>query len=274
MSFHIKFWGVRGSIACPSPQNIKYGGNTSCVEVLAGGRHIIFDSGTGIRELGNQYVRNGPNRATILLTHTHWDHINGFPFFKPAFMDTHHFDIYAGHLSKPRTIRSVLAGQMMRPMFPVPLETMQGDLHFHDFSAGDAFKLDGGVQVRTTKLNHPDQATGYRLEFGGKSICYITDTEHVIGSPDQNILGLIQGADLVVYDSTYTDDEFPDKIGWGHSTWQEGVRLCRQAEAKKLVIFHHEPDHDDEFMFNIETQARSTWSNTVVAREGMHIDVG
>jgi phosphoribosyl 1,2-cyclic phosphodiesterase len=272
VSFNITFWGVRGSIACASARTIKYGGNTSCIEVTAGEHHIILDAGTGIRELGNNYLKTGSQRATMLLTHTHWDHINGFPFFKPAFSPDHEFRILAGHLQPGESIRSVLAGQMMRPMFPVPLETMQGQLEFEDFRAGDTFDLDG-VRVRTARLNHPDNATGYRLEHQGRSICYITDTEHVIDRPDETILKLIDGADLVIYDSTYTDDEFPGKIGWGHSTWQEGVRLCRRAGVKKLVIFHHDPDHDDDFMSRIETQAQSTWSNTMVAREGMHLYV-
>jgi phosphoribosyl 1,2-cyclic phosphodiesterase len=273
VSFSVKFWGVRGSIACPSPRHIEFGGNTSCLEVMAGDRRIIFDAGTGIRELGKLYMETGVRQADILLTHTHWDHINGFPFFKPAFAEDSRFRIFAGHLSDHSNVRAVLAGQMMRPMFPVPLETMSGDLAFEDFRAGDSFELGGGVRVRTASLNHPDSATGYRLDYNGKSLCYVTDTEHVIGAPDQNVLGLIQGADLVIYDCTYTDDEFPAKIGWGHSTWQEGIRLCRQAEARRLVIFHHEPDHDDTFMKDIEAKARRMWSETVVAREGMRLSL-
>lgn len=273
MSFSIKFWGVRGSIACPSPRHIEYGGNTSCLQVVAGDRHLILDAGTGIRELGNVFLASGPRQADILLTHTHWDHINGFPFFAPAFRDDRRFRILAGHLSDADGVRAVLAGQMMRPMFPVPLETMRGDLVFEDFTAGDQFWLDSGVFVRTARLNHPDGATGYRLEHGGKSVCYVTDTEHVIGAPDENVLSLIQGADLVIYDCTYTDDEFPEKVSWGHSTWQEGVRLCQQAEARRLVIFHHDPGHDDEFMARIEAEARTAWTETLVAREGMHIEI-
>lgn len=272
MSLSVTFWGVRGSIACPSPRHIEFGGNTSCLQVVAGDRHIIFDAGTGIRELGNIYMESGLRQADILLTHTHWDHINGFPFFKPAFAEDSRFRIFAGHLKDHSTVRAVLAGQMMRPMFPVPIETMRGELMFQDFVAGDTFEL-GDVRVRTVRLNHPDGATGYRLEYGGKSLCYVTDTEHVIGAPDQSVLALIQGADLVIYDSTYTDDEFPAKVGWGHSTWQEGVRLCRRAGAKKLAIFHHEPDHDDAFMADIEIQARDMWSETVVAREGMRLEL-
>ncbi len=252
---------------------IGFGGNTSCVQVVAGGQHFIFDAGTGIREFGKAYMANGLRRATILLTHTHWDHINGFPFFAPAFEEKNHFRILAGHLgSTEGGVRAVLAGQMMRPMFPVPLETMRGDLVFEDFNAGDELRFDHGVRVITTELNHPDGATAYRLEYDGKSLCYVTDTEHVIGRPDQNVLALIEGADLVIYDSTYTDDEFPEKQGWGHSTWQEGIRLCRQAGSRKLVIFHHSPDHDDTCMHRIESQARQAWSEVIVAREGMSLD--
>jgi phosphoribosyl 1,2-cyclic phosphodiesterase len=128
-----------------------------------------------------------------------------------------------------------------------------------------------GVNVRTTPLNHPDGATGYRIEHGGKAACYVTDTEHVPGQPDQNILGLIEGADLVVYDSSYTEEEFPSHVGWGHSTWNEGMRLCRMAGVKKLAIFHHEPDHEDAFMENLEAEATAAWEGNVVAREGMEI---
>jgi phosphoribosyl 1,2-cyclic phosphodiesterase len=156
-------------------------------------------------------------------------------------------------------------------MFPVPLETMRGDLEFEDFMAGDSFRLGSDVMVHTTPLNHPDGATGYRLEYRGKSLCYVTDTEHIIGAPDENVLNLIAGADLVIYDCTYTDDEFVEKIGWGHSTWQEGVRLCQRAKAKKLVIFHHEPNHDDDFMTALEAEAQSAWSEIIVAREGMSL---
>jgi len=138
---------------------------------------------------------------------------------------------------------------------------------------GDNFELEGGVRVRTAPLNHPNGATGYRIEHAGKALCYVTDTEHIVGQPDQNVLGLIEGADLVVYDATYTDQEFESKIGWGHSTWQEAVRLCTAADVKQLAIFHHDPDHEDDFMQGIEQEAREMWSGAIVAREGMRIDI-
>lgn len=275
MSFKLKFWGVRGSIACPTANHIAFGGNTSCIEVACGGTRIIFDAGTGIRNLGHWMLRKNVIMGTILLSHTHWDHINGFPFFSPSFRPDRRFDVMAGHLIEQGGVREILAGQMANPNFPVPLDAMQAKMSFHDFTAGDSFTLDENprVKIRTAPLNHPNGATGYRIEYAGKALCYITDTEHVIGQPDQNILGLIEGADLVIYDSTYTDKEFEGKIGWGHSTWQEGIRLCRAAEVKSMAIFHHDPDHEDLFMEDIEGQARAVWTGAIVAREHMRINL-
>jgi phosphoribosyl 1,2-cyclic phosphodiesterase len=270
----VTFWGVRGSIACPAKTHLRYGGNTSCVEVSLGEERYIFDSGTGIRALGHTFFKADHRRGTLLLSHTHWDHIQGFPFFAPAYDPKRHFRILAGHLSNvPGGIRSVLAGQMAEPNFPVPLELMRGKLEFEDFEAGDSFALSRSVKIRTTGLNHPNGATAYRIEGGGASVCYVTDTEHVIGKPDQHVLGLIEGADLLIYDSTYTDAEFETKIGWGHSTWQEAVRLSQAANVKRLAIFHHEPDHDDRFMRNVEIEARTMFKNCFVAREGQVVNV-
>lgn len=275
MGFEVKFWGVRGSIACPSPNHMAFGGNTSCIEVACGDTRIVLDAGTGIRSLGHRFTREDVTRATILLSHTHWDHINGFPFFSPAFRPGSEMRIMAGHLSDAGGVQDILAGQMANPTFPVPLEAMRSTMTFTDFRAGDEFPLpdDRRVKVRTAALNHPNGATAYRIGYGGKALCYVTDTEHVIGKPDRNILALIEGADLVIYDSTYTDDEFPKKIGWGHSTWQEGVRLCRAANVKQLAIFHHDPDHEDPFMEEVEKKARETWSNAFVARENMSLSL-
>jgi phosphoribosyl 1,2-cyclic phosphodiesterase len=232
---------------------------------------IILDAGTGLRELGNKLLKDGVKRADLLLTHTHWDHINGFPFFSPAFSQDFELEIRGGHLKGRGGIRAALEGQMTQPMFPVPLEQLHADMVFHDFEAGESFQLGDDILVKTAPLNHPNGATGYRIEHAGKAMCYVTDTEHIPGTLDQNILDLIAGADIVIYDSTYTDDEFPSHVGWGHSTWQEGVRLCRQAGAKRLAIFHHDPDHEDDFMAKVEEEAKATWDGAIVAREGMTI---
>ncbi len=271
MSFKVKFWGVRGSIATPSPRHIVFGGNTSCIEVAMGGERVILDAGTGIRSMGHHLTRKGIGRAHLLLSHTHWDHINGFPFFSPAFRKDGAFHVMAGHLADRGGVRDVFCSQMAQPMFPVPLDQMAAKLSFADFRAGDSFSLSRRIRVRTAPLNHPDGATGYRIEFGGKSLCYITDTEHRPGQPDQNILALVAGADAMIYDSTYTDDEFNDKRGWGHSTWQEGVRLARAADVRMLLIFHHDPDHEDPFMAKVEAEARALWSGAVVARENQRL---
>jgi phosphoribosyl 1,2-cyclic phosphodiesterase len=264
---------VRGSIATPSPKHVAFGGNTSCIEVACGGRRLIFDAGTGIRNLGHWLSRKNVYDAHLLLSHTHWDHINGFPFFSPAFHKGSSFTIMAGHVSEDGGIKQILAGQMTTPTFPVPLDAMRSNLMFEDFKAGDNFNLHNDIHVRTTPLNHPFGATGYRVEYKGKSMCYVTDTEHIPGKPDENVLALIEGADLVIYDSTYTDDEFPSKVGWGHSTWQEGVRLARAADAKMLAIFHHDPDHEDGFMEQLEAESRSVWPGAIVARENMRINL-
>jgi len=274
MTLKVKFWGVRGSIACPSADHIKYGGNTSCLEVKVGEHRLVLDAGTGIRGLGQTFLKDDVSQVHILLTHTHWDHINGFPFFVPAYDPRRSVHIMAGHLHGGEGIQNVLAAQMDNPMFPVPLSAMQAKMRFEDFEAGSSFDIYDDVHVRTAPLNHPNGATGYRIEHGGHSICYVTDTEHVPGKLDQNILGLIEGADLVIYDSTYTEQEFPSKIGWGHSTWNEGVKLCREAGAKSMAIFHHDPEHDDDFMAALGEEAKKEWDGTFVAREGMELVYG
>ena len=274
MALSVKFWGVRGSIACPSPNHIKYGGNTSCLEVNAGGRRLVLDAGTGIRGLGQVFLKDDVSHVHLLLTHTHWDHINGFPFFVPAYDPSRNLHIMAGHLRGGEGIQNVLAAQMDNPMFPVPLSAMQAKMRFEDFDAGMEFNIYDDVFVRTCSLNHPNGATGYRIEHNGHSICYITDTEHVPGKMDQNILGLIEGADVVIYDSTYTEEEFPTRIGWGHSTWNEGVKLCREAGAKSMAIFHHDPEHEDDFMDKLGEDAKAEWDATFVAKEGMVLTYG
>lgn len=273
----VKFWGVRGSIACPSPAYAKYGGNTSCVQLDVGGTQIILDAGTGIRGLGRDLLDRGIKDSTLLLTHVHWDHTNGFPFFGPVYSDACSMRIMAGSLSEVdggvRGVKEALGGQMSTPNFPVPLDALHADLEFQDFTTGDAFALGSGIRVVTGQLNHPDGATGYRIEHAGRSVCYITDTEHTVGTHDERVLGLIEGADLVIYDSTYTDEELPSHVGWGHSTWQEGIRLCKLANVKQLAIFHHDPDHDDDFMTSLEEKAKSTWASAFAAREGMLIEL-
>jgi phosphoribosyl 1,2-cyclic phosphodiesterase len=234
------------------------------------GQHLfVFDSGTGIRYLGDSLSNDEPLSLDLYLTHTHHDHIIGLPFFGPIFEEKNRVQVWAGHLQPELTLTGVLCQFMKPPLFPVPPQIFGADVSFNDFKAGETLSPGPEVTVRTAVLNHPNGATGYRVEFDGRAICYVTDTEHVPGEPDENVLRLIDGADILIYDSTYTDDEFPRYVSWGHSTWQEGVRLCDQAGVKRLVIFHHDPGHDDDFMDEVAKAADACRPGTTVAREGL-----
>lgn len=268
--FLVRFWGVRGSIAAPGAATLRYGGNTSSIEVRCGNRLLLLDAGTGIRSLGGKLLAESPLEADLFFTHTHFDHVCGLPFFKPFFQPRNRFRLWAGHLGAGMTLQRVLREFMMAPLFPVPPEVFKAGIEYRDFSGGETLAPAPGIVVRTAVLNHPDGATGYRIEFGGKSVCYITDTEHVPGSPDRNVLGLIEGADIVIYDSMYTDEEYASAyVGWGHSTWQEAVRLCKPAGVKQLVVFHHDPDHDDDRLDAIGHEVAAAMPGAVMAREGL-----
>ena len=192
---------------------MKYGGNTSCIEINLGERRILLDGGTGLRNAARNFMDDPSREIYLLFTHTHWDHINGFPFFLPAYNPDWTVRVKAGHMKHTGGIRSVLSSQMATPMFPIPIEALKANLTYEDFEAGEDFELYPGVHVRTAPLNHPNGATAYRIEHEGRACVYVTDTEHVPGKPDRNILGVIEGADLVIYDSTYTEREWPEKIG-------------------------------------------------------------
>jgi phosphoribosyl 1,2-cyclic phosphodiesterase len=273
MTLSVRFWGVRGSIACCGPRTARFGGNTSSLEVRCGARLLMFDAGTGIRYLGRTLEGGGPIDADLFFTHTHFDHVCGLPFFGPMFKAQNRFRLWAGHLGGDLTLRRVLSEFMIPPLFPVPPEVFRATMEYRDFAPGDALAAGPDVRLRTAALNHPDGAVGYRIEYGGKSLCYVTDTEHVPGSPDKNVLALIAGADLVIYDCMYTDQEYPAYVGWGHSTWQEGVRLCRAAGAKRMAVFHHDPEHDDTQLEGIAREVEAALPGSVVAREGLVIEL-
>jgi phosphoribosyl 1,2-cyclic phosphodiesterase len=264
---------VRGSVACGGPETQRYAGDTSCIEMRCGGHLLIFDAGTGIRALGNALAaEGGPLDADAFFTHTHWDHIAGLPFFYPAFDPANRFRVWAGHLDPALGIEGALRLAMRPPLLPVPLDVFKANIGFTDFRAGETLFPRDGIAVRTAPLNHPDNATGYRVEYGGRAVCYVTDTGHVPGQPDANVLGLIEGADIVIYDSTFTDEEHPRFATWGHSTWQEGVRLCRAAGVKRLAIFHHDPGRDDDALDAIAGEAASAFPGAVVARTGLVLE--
>lgn len=268
--FSVRFWGVRGSISAPGPQTARYGGNTSCVEMRCGRHVLIFDGGSGLRPLGAALVAEpDPADVDLFYSHTHLDHVIGLPFFAPCYNPRSRIRIWAGHLKPERGIEEVLETMMSPPLFPIPLGIFTARISFMDFSAGESLVPHPGVEVRTGPLNHPNRATGYRVEHGGKVVAYITDTEHRPGGRDPDVLHLVDHADLMIYDSTYTDREYPAHRNWGHSTWQEGIRLAEAAGVGRLVIYHHDPDHDDKFMDKIAAAAEKRRPGTVVAKEGL-----
>jgi phosphoribosyl 1,2-cyclic phosphodiesterase len=270
--FKIHFWGVRGSIACPGAATIRYGGNTPCVEMLVDGHRLIFDAGTGIYVLGQSLLPHLPVSGHIFFSHSHWDHIQGFPFFSPAFMSGNEFDLYGATMPSGMTIEQRLSDQMMQPNFPVPLQIMGANLRFHNLEYGMEVNL-GDVNIQTGLLNHPGGAMGYRVNWQNRSVAYITDTEHFNSEIDRDVLTLVDGADVLIYDCTYTDEEYPSRVGWGHSTWQEGVKLAIAAGVNQLVIFHHDPSHNDDFMDEIGISAAKVFPHTIVAREGLELFV-
>ncbi len=267
--FFVKFWGVRGSIPCPGPDTAIYGGNTPCVEIRCGSNVLIFDAGTGIRPLGNILAADNVRDVDLFLTHTHLDHINGFPMFNFLFDDKNQLKIWAGRREVWSSIKDIFEKFMAPPIWPLSIENLGAEIIFSDFEIGQVFSPKPGIIIRTVNLNHPQGAVGYRVDFSGKSICYVTDTEHAKDCRDQNILKLIEGADIVIYDASFTDEEYPNFVGWGHSTWQEGVRLCTDAGAQRLAVFHHLPGRSDDELAIIDSSVGVLLPGSVVAREGM-----
>ncbi|MFE1748698.1 MBL fold metallo-hydrolase [Coleofasciculus sp. H7-2] len=274
--FTIHFWGVRGSIACPGPETVRYGGNTPCVEMRVGGERLIFDGGTGLRVLGQSLLSQMPVEAYMFFTHSHWDHIQGFPFFVPAFIKGNRFHIHGTVAPNGSTIEQRLRDQMLHPNFPVPLQIMGADLKFYDLPIGQKVQI-GEITVENALLNHPGEAVGYRVNWRGCAAAYVTDTEHSPARIDEKVLWLARNADVLIYDATYTDEEYDSpkssKVGWGHSTWQEAVKVARAAKVKKLVIFHHDPLHNDDFLDRVGEQVAQEFPEAMMAREGLSIQL-
>lgn len=264
----LTIWGARGSIPSPGSKTAHYGGNTSCIELRLGKELLILDAGTGIRELGMKLIKEGKISASILLTHYHWDHIMGLPFFGPGYSPHNHFRIY-GENKAGTSLRSILYGQMSAPYFPVRLDEMMSQMEFIEIGPHQNFNI-GEVQVSTYPARHPDSCVSYRISYEGRVITYATDTEHT-QEIDHHLLKSARDADILIYDSAYTESEYPQKVGWGHSTWAEGIKLARAAKVKRLILWHHEPSHTDLIVRKIEQEARQHFRNCQAAYEGMKI---
>jgi phosphoribosyl 1,2-cyclic phosphodiesterase len=282
-AMQITFWGVRGSIPTPGPGTVHFGGNTSCVEVRAGNAILIFDGGTGLRLLGKKLLKEMPLTAHMFFSHVHWDHIQGFPFFEPAFVAGNVFHLYGGN-NVSRTLEETLAGQMDHPNFPVHLGAMGATMKFRDLVEGETVGIDHDaiepVRVTNASGNHPQGVYAFRVEYGGKVFVYATDTEHYEGRVDDKLVELARGADVLVYDAQYTPEEYAgtagtggSKRGWGHSTFEEGARLAMAARARRLVLFHHDPVQNDAAVREKEKRARALFSSVVAAHEGLSIGV-
>jgi phosphoribosyl 1,2-cyclic phosphodiesterase len=258
----------------PGPRTIRTGGNTSCVSVDIGGELLIFDAGSGLRELGMHLVDvhgSSPTRATVLLSHYHWDHLLGFPGFAPIFTKGSELVIF-GEGKQTGDARTALEHQFAAPHFPVPFDEIAATLDFHAVTPGERFDVAGAI-VRVGRLNHPNLAVAYRVEVGGRSVVYATDHEHSDPQRHLELQGFAHGADLLIYDCTYDDATYPQFRGWGHSTWQEGIALAERARVGQFVIFHHDPARDDDAVDRIEDEAKGRMSRALVAREGLVIDL-
>ncbi len=274
MDMSVRFWGVRGSIASPGADTVRYGANTACVELRCGEHLVICDAGTGLRPLGQALAASGqPIDADLLCSHTHVDHICGFPFFAPCYMAGNRIRIWGGHAAAHGDIGAAFRLMMTPPLFPDVMDTLDAKVEFKNFTAGETISLGPGIVVRTASLNHPGGAIGYRIAWNGKSVAYVTDTEHREAGLDAGILALAAGADLMIYDANYTDEDYRRHQGWGHSTWQEAVKMAKGAAVRRLVLFHHDPARTDDMLDAIADEAAHAYPGTIVAREGLALTV-
>jgi phosphoribosyl 1,2-cyclic phosphodiesterase len=295
-SVTVKFWGTRGSIAAPGPATTIYGGNTSCVEVRAGADILIFDSGTGIRELGLRLMhefQGRPLTVHLFISHTHWDHIQGFPFFMPAYEPGTTIHLY-GAPGPGRSLEKLLGGQMNPDYFPVALGDLAARIHVHEFG-GTSFQI-GDTAVAATYLNHPGMTLGYKVTYAAKSVVYATDNEqyrftleHVgrraeagrqLGQRlDEEFVSFVSRADLYIGEAQYTDEEYPGKIGWGHSPLSATVEVALKANVRALALFHHDPMHSDTVVAEMEAAAqrlgasRGASLRCFASREGQMLEI-
>ena len=274
----LSFWGVRGSTPTVDRAMLRYGGNTPCLELITpdSGR-LILDCGTGLRMLGNRLAAATDNaiEAEILVTHYHWDHIQGIPFFAPLYSSQNKFHFYSfrSEFLGRESLKRVFEAQMAHPYFPVNLQAVSAVLDFTDVAGGDCFNI-GKTRVTTCWLNHPQGCLGYRIETSVGTIVYATDNEPGNLEYERNLRRLAEGADIFINDAQYTPEQLERHRGWGHSSWREGLRIAIAAGVRNLVLFHHDPDSSDKAIDGILRDARAEFENTWAAAEGMVMTLG
>jgi len=270
----ITFWGVRGSTPTPHPRTLKYGGNTPCVELQTPeGHRIIFDCGTGLTHLGKQLSTATPPeglRLMVFLTHFHWDHIQGLPFFAPLY-DARNQVYFHCFENQGMTGKDALGGLMLNPYFPVDMTVMKGQKNF--YTVGEETLQLFDVEITSRHVNHPQGCLGFRVRAETGVFVYVTDHEHGVPQFDQNVRLLAEGADVLVYDAQYTPAEYRSHVGWGHSTWEEAISVARDAGVRDLVLFHHDPDHSDLFLDKMLIQARAYFPQLHGAMEGTQVNI-
>lgn len=273
----VTFYGVRGSCPCPSESNHRYGGNTACVGVTVDGQPpIVFDLGTGLRAFGNTQPLDGSFRGTAFVTHIHWDHVQGLPFFPPADRVGAEFDVY-GPQQEEGSLLELINGLMRPPYFPVSVGELRGRIDFHDVLKDDITVGEAKVMIRP--VPHCGPTVGYRVTWGGKTVTYISDHQAPLDleSVADSVLELCDGADLLIHDAQYTRSEFAEKAHWGHCTIDYAVNVARQAGAHRLVLFHHDPSHSDEQMDELLAEAQADTGpdgpNVAAAFEGLTISL-
>lgn len=267
--FSVKFWGTRGSVATPGPTTLRCGGNTACVEVRAGKRLIILDAGTGIRELGLKLEEENATRIDLLVSHGHMDHLMGFPFFNPAYHAGTQINMYL-----TRAASSAVRKLMEQPHFPVPFEALAADIKFHEMNG---HCLLGAVHVTSHPLNHPGGSLAFKLEYGGQTLIYMTDHEPYASPRDADVREFTRGADLLIREAQYTTAEYEQKRGWGHSRFDDAIFDAMAVGVKKIALFHHDPQHDDEFLERELRDLQARYSSSplkiMLAREGQSVEL-
>ena len=268
----LKIWGVRGSTPTPEIENLAYGGNTSCIEIRSDSNQVyIFDGGSGVRNLGQALMAEAKDEKLsvhMFLTHYHWDHIQGIPFFAPLYRSENEMSFYAS--CALGSVQERRQGQMSRPYFPVNMD-QRTHPNFVEFDTRDLRV--GDLVIHPFPLNHPQGAYGYRIASGPRVVVYATDLEHGHPELDRVLRDYCQQADILIYDSHYTPEEYEAHRGWGHSTWLEATRVARDTGVKQLILFHHDPARDDQMVWQVVQQARLEFENTIAAKESWSISL-